>query len=112
MAQQTTVVLIDDIDGVSEADDTVRFTLDGTAYEIDLTAAHVEELRAALAPFIAAARKAGRTTSSRPGRKAATGTAGPSAEEIRVWAKSQKLKVSERGRISAELRDAYTAAHP
>ena len=44
MAKKTTITLIYDIDG-SEAQETVRFALDGTAYEIDLTTAHADELR-------------------------------------------------------------------
>lgn len=109
MAQQTTTILIDDLDGESEADETVAFALDGKSYEIDLTAEHAEELRQALSVYVDNARRSGRTAGSR--QRARTGAAGPSAEDIRAWARSQKLKVSERGRISAEIRDAYDAAH-
>ena len=44
MAQTIQVLLIDDLDG-GEAVGTVRFGLDGTEYEIDLSAAHNDELR-------------------------------------------------------------------
>jgi hypothetical protein len=50
-------VLLDDIDGVSLADETVRFTLDGATYEIDLTAERAAELRACLNAYVGAARR-------------------------------------------------------
>ncbi len=59
MAQKIQTLLVDDIDG-SEAESTVRFGLDGTSYEIDLSAAHATELRGALARFVTAGRKAPR----------------------------------------------------
>jgi len=39
MAQKITVVLEDDLDG-GPAEETVRFTLDGSAHEIDLSKKH------------------------------------------------------------------------
>jgi hypothetical protein len=104
MAKRTVVELIDDLDGESEAAETVNFALDGSDYEIDLTDAHAKQLRAALGPFLTAGRKSasvGRTP--RRGRTKTSASAaparGPSPEDIRAWAKSQKLQVSERGRI-------------
>ena len=58
MAQKVQVQLIDDLDG-SDADGTVRFGLDGTEYQIDLSAGHARELRGALARYVGAARRAG-----------------------------------------------------
>jgi hypothetical protein len=99
MAQRMEVQFIDDIDG-GPADTTISFTVDGTSYEIDLSAAHAEEFRAAIRPFIAAARKVGATT-----RRAAKGvrSAGPSPSAVREWAKAEGIKVSDRGRVPAEL---------
>ncbi|WP_350226485.1 histone-like nucleoid-structuring protein Lsr2 [Microbacterium suwonense] len=105
--------LVDDIDGtlleVGEGE-TVHFSLNGAAYEIDLTNSHAEELKAALAPFIEAGRRAsaGNVRAAAPRRRAARNS---EVGEIREWAKAQGLKVSERGRISAEVMDAYRAAH-
>src|SRR5260370_10484041 len=56
VAQKIQTLFIDDIDG-SEAQGTVRFALDGAEYEIDLNAKHAEELRKALARYVAAARR-------------------------------------------------------
>ena len=59
MAQKIQTLFIDDIDG-GEAAGTVRFGLDGTDYEIDLSTAHADELRNVLGQYVAHARKAGR----------------------------------------------------
>ena len=71
MAQKIQTLLIDDIDG-SAAEDTVRFGLDGTEYEIDLNAKHPRELRNALARYPDAGRRVIASTRrpARSGRKA------------------------------------------
>ena len=61
MAQKIQTLFIDDIDG-GEADGTVRFSLDGTEYEIDLNARHTEELHKVLANYVAHGRKIRGTT--------------------------------------------------
>lgn len=113
MARRIVHQLVDDIDGtLLEVGDgeTVHFSLNGTAYEIDLTNAHAEELRAALEPYIQAGRRAsaggGRPTA--PRRRAARNS---DVGEIREWAKKNGFKVSERGRIPADIMDAYRAAN-
>ena len=58
MAQKIQTLVIDDLDG-SQAEGTVRFGLDGTEYEIDLTAGHAQALRDAQARYVRAARLAG-----------------------------------------------------
>jgi hypothetical protein len=103
MAQKVHIVLVDDLDG-SDASQTVSFGLDGTSYEIDLNAA---ALRDALSGYVGHARKV--SSSSR--RRKGTATSGPGASEIRDWAKANGMKVSDRGRVSAEVRQAYDAAH-
>ena len=113
MARRIVHQLVDDIDGslleIGEGE-TVHFSLNGTAYEIDLTVAHAEELRDVLAPYIKAGRRAaaGGARTAAPRRRAARNS---DTGEIREWAKVQGMKVSERGRISAEVLEAYNAAH-
>lgn len=113
MARRIVHQLVDDIDGtlleVGEGE-TVHFALNGTAYEIDLTVAHAEELRAALAPYISAGRRASAAgaRAASPRRRAPRNS---ETSEIREWAKSQGLKVSERGRVAADIVEAYRAAH-
>ncbi|WP_435770402.1 histone-like nucleoid-structuring protein Lsr2 [Nocardioides sp. SYSU DS0651] len=114
MAQKVHIVLVDDIDG-SEATETVMFGLDGTSYEIDLNDKHASELRDALAPYLGHARKAGRGSGGgRRGRGSSgsgSANAGTSAKEIREWARSNGYKVPERGRIPAEVREAFESAN-
>jgi len=106
MAQRVNVVLVDDLDG-ADADETVKFGLDGVSYEIDLTSAHAGELREALALYVGHARRlGGRRKSPRRG-----GGDGASAADIRDWARANGWDVSERGRVSSEVREAYDAAH-
>lgn len=108
MAQRVQTLFLDDLDG-SEAESTVRFALDGSEYEIDLNAAHTEDLRKVLAPYVRAARRG--PASRRPARTARRGSAaGVSNSEVRDWAKSQGIEVKDRGRIPAELVVKFKAA--
>jgi hypothetical protein len=99
MAQRMEVQFIDDIDG-SPADSTVSFAIDGTAYEIDLNAVHAAEFRSALQPYIAVARRVSATV-RRAGR--ASRSAQPSTSAVRQWARAEGIKISDRGRVPAEL---------
>lgn len=110
MAQKVQVLLLDDIDG-SVAAETVIFALDGISYELDLTAAHAAELRAALASWVGHARKTGARSRTTAPRAARSGAARGDAQAIRDWANAHGHSVSERGRISAAVRAAYDAAH-
>lgn len=108
MAQKVNIILVDDLDGGS-ADENVRFGLDGVSYEIDLSSANAAELRSALERFVAAARKtsAGRATRT----KAATGARGNDSAQIRQWARDNGYTVNSRGRIQAEIQEAYQKAN-
>ena len=111
MAQKVQVVLVDDLDG-GPADETVTFSLDGVSYEIDLTHDNAAALRDALAPYVGHGRRVGaatRRSSARAPRSRNDGPGNPA--EIREWAKSQGIEVNERGRISADLKAKYDAAH-
>jgi Lsr2 len=103
MAQKVTVELVviergasAPITAAGAADETVRFGVDGSDYEIDLSKKNTAALRRKLAPFIEHARKAGRGTRRRPGR---TASSRERSGDIRAWAKDQGIAVSERGRI-------------
>jgi Lsr2 len=106
-ASKVVTLLTDDLDG-SEAEETISFSLEGFSYEIDLSKAHAEDLRDALDPYVKAGRRTGRD-GRRRGRGSATD--GDQTKAIRDWAKSQKMEVSDRGRVSAEIREAYSKAH-
>ena len=104
------VVLIDDIDG-GPADETVTFALDGVTYETDLSAQHAAELREALAGYIAAARRTGGRAVARRAARRGGQRAESKAGEVREWARAQGFQVSERGRVSREVQEAYDRAH-
>ena len=112
MAQRVNVVLVDDIDG-NDASETVSFALDGVDYEIDLSDQHASDLREALALYVGHGRRTGGRR--RSGRKSsaspATSAEGASAADIRAWARENGYEVPDRGRVSAEVREAYAAAN-
>ncbi len=109
MAQKIQTLFVDDLDG-GEAEGTVRFGLDGTSYEIDLSAAHADELRSVLAPYARAGRKitgAARRPGRIQGRAAANGF---STNEVRDWAKSNGVEIKDRGRVPADVVAKFRAA--
>ncbi len=106
MAQKVTVALEDDLDG-GPADETVRFGLGGTEYEIDLSTKNAAAFRRKIAPFIEHDRRAGRGQRRRPVR---TVSSRERSGSIRAWAKSQGIAVSDRGRIPAGVAEQYQAA--
>ena len=106
MAQKITVVLEDDLDG-GPASETVLFSLDGVAYEIDLNDGNAAGLRDAMAPYVGAGRRTGgRTASGRHQRGRGRGRNSRTAE-IRAWARDNGHKVNERGRVPADIVAAY-----
>jgi hypothetical protein len=108
MAQKVQVLLVDDLDG-STADETVTFGIDGVSYEIDLSSGNAGKLRNELAQYVEHARKA---SSAAARRRRPRGTAGrEQSARIREWAKAHGKKISERGRIPAEILAEYEAAH-
>jgi uncharacterized membrane protein YgcG len=118
MAQRVNVVLVDDIDG-TDAVETVSFAIDGVDYEIDLSEKHAAELRDAVSLYVGHARRTGGRRKGRgrssgagaSGGTAGSGGSGASAADIRAWARENGWEVPERGRVSAEVREAYAAAN-
>jgi len=111
VAKQTTVTLVDDLDG-NEADEQVEFAVDGKVYEIDLSAANSARLREALAPFISAARRtSGRRRSGGTATVSRPSTDREQNQAIREWAQQQGMKISERGRIPSNVLEAYHRGH-
>ena len=108
MAQKVNIVLVDDLDG-TEATETVTFGLDGSSYEIDLNDANAAALREALSGYVGHARKS--SGGSRRRKSAGSSSSSSNTKDVREWAKSQGMEVSERGRISADIQQAYDAAH-
>lgn len=115
MAQKVQVILTDDIDG-GDATETVEFALDSVGYVIDLSESNTKALRDALAPFIAAGRREGkvrptvRNTAPRS-NGAAPARARGDLSVVRAWARENGFDVSDRGRVSGEVKAAYEAAN-
>ncbi|WP_337060948.1 histone-like nucleoid-structuring protein Lsr2 [Kineococcus sp. G2] len=116
MAQRTTVVLTDDVDG-GEASETVRFGVEGDHYEIDLNAENAEKLRRALSLYVEHGRRVGgRRSSSGTSGSSSTGSGAARAADavdgtaVRAWARENGIEVSDRGRIRSEVVEQYRRA--
>ena len=110
MAQHVNVVLIDDVDG-SPAQKTVTFALDGVGYEIDPSSGNAARLREGLSQWLQGAR---RVSGSRGrGNRSLTkqSTVDASNSTVREWARANGHAVSDRGRVKAELVQAFNAAN-
>jgi hypothetical protein len=111
VARKVQVHLLDDIDG-AQADETLKFALDGTNYEIDLSTKHADKLRRSLEKYVQSARRVGRghmatATRGRPGAPARSDRVQNQA--IRDWAKRKGIELSERGRIPRTIVEQYEA---
>ena len=113
MAQKHIVQLIDDLDE-GAADETVSFSVDGSAYEIDLSTVNAAKLRDSLAPYVANARRSGRgsarVASASTSPKRARGDR-EQTHAVREWARSNGHKIGDKGRIPARILDAYNAGN-
>ena len=109
MAQIKEVRLVDDLSG-DAADETIEFGLDGRNYEIDLSDDNAKKLRDVLADYVAAARRAAAPARRRGASNSAARRPSVDREQnqaIREWARKRGMKVSDRGRIPAEVLEAY-----
>lgn len=109
MAQRTVVVMTDDLTG-GEATQTVHFSLDSSDYVIDLNDKNAAGLRADFDKYVEVARLYKPATSGSRGRGKAK-AAEPDTAAVREWARDNGFEVSDRGRVSSKIRDAYLAAN-
>lgn len=111
MARKFIQKVTDDLDGspIPEGEDSeMFFGLDNANYAIDLSQKNADALRESLAPYIAVARHAGRTT-DRPGAKRRRSTKAE-MDDIRRWARDNGYEVSDRGRVPQTVTRAYKEA--
>jgi hypothetical protein len=95
------VLLVDDIDGKTRAEETVKFTYRGKTYEIDLNGENLAEFDGCMQRFVTNAR----------GYGAGQNNDSQDKQGIRNWARQQGIKVGSRGRIPATvLREYYKAS--
>ncbi len=107
MAKSVQVQMVDDLDG-GIASDEITFALDGVSYEIDLGADNAAELRNAFAPYLAHGRRIGGRSSVAKSRRSTAGSNGDMAA-VRVWARENGFEVGVRGKVPANIVDAYNA---
>lgn len=109
MAQHFQTRYTDDLDGtdLGETANTLSFAFDGKDYTIDLSDENAETFRQAIAPYIEAGR---RVTGTRTKTTRTRSTSG-NTKAVREWARANGYDVSDRGRIPADIMDAYTAAN-
>jgi hypothetical protein len=112
VAQKVQVLLTDDLDG-SVAQETIRFRLDGTDYEIDLSKKNAKSLRDTLAKYISVARReaaAGRAGRSNRRSRGSSASREVDPKAVREWAAQNNVAVSARGRIPQDVLAQYEAA--
>lgn len=114
VAQKHIVRLIDDLTG-ADAAETVRFALDGSLYEIDLSEENAQRLREALRVYIANGRRA---VSDGPGGahpahapRRTTRAEREQTAAIRAWGRANGFRIGDKGRIPTNVIDAYNASH-
>lgn len=107
MARKVIVELVDDYDGKSAAEETVRFAVDGVEYEIDLSVQNAGKLREVFEQWAGPARKVGRIPKGKSSVVARSSTDREQTAAIRDWARRNGYNVSSRGRIQADVVAAY-----
>ena len=110
MAKKTEVLvtMTDDLDG-GKAESSVSFGYQGTNYEIDLSKRNSAAMEKVLATYLAVARKVPSTR--RSAGRSSSRAAKSDLPAIREWAQENGYQVSGRGRIAADVQEAYRAAH-
>lgn len=117
MARRIVHQIVDDLDGTVldvGSGETVLFSLDGVAYEIDVSTENATVLRDSLAPYISASRRVGSPSASSSSSSTARKRRRAGQQDysgIRDWAKENGFTVSERGRVPSAVIEAYEAAH-
>ncbi|QLY30412.1 Lsr2 family protein [Nocardia huaxiensis] len=111
MARKVIVEMVDDYDGKSTAEETVQFAIDGVAYEIDLSKLNAAKMRGEFEQWTQHARKVGRAPRGKASGRARAAVDREQTQAIREWARKNGFEVSSRGRVSAEIMEAYNKAN-
>lgn len=110
MAQKIVTIYTDDLTGEeSQEAQSHTLSLDGITYEIDLGPDSYEQLLEAVGPFVRAGRKVGRPRAVV--KRAPADRLNGDSTKIREWAKESGYTVNGRGRVPANIREAYERAH-
>ena len=112
MATVTRTFLVDDLDGSTEDVQNVQISLDGTDFEIDLSATNAARLRGKLAKYVEHGTRVTPQKTRRSQRVVKPPVSGrDQVQAVRDWARQNGYTVSARGRISKSIQDAFDAAH-
>ncbi|MFK0295453.1 Lsr2 family protein [Streptomyces sp. NPDC090442] len=113
MAQKIVTIYTDDLTGEESSEATTHvLALDGVEYEIDLAPDSYDQLLEAVAPFTKAGRRTRKTGKAGKPRKTSATTGGrEDSAAIRAWAQEAGYEISARGRVPADVREAYDKAH-
>ncbi|QII06718.1 Lsr2 family protein [Rhodococcoides fascians A25f] len=114
MARKVYVQLVDDIDEkpIESGGEHITYSVNGVSYEIDLSDKNAKEFHRKLDYYIEHSTKVGgkRTKKSSASATGAKRDANQT-KAIREWAKANGHNISARGRIPAEVEQAFDAAH-
>lgn len=83
---------------------TIQIGIDGASYEIDLCAAHLKPVDETLTMIVRQGRK---VTARQSPRRQRSSSPRQNSSAVREWANQNGMKVSERGRIPANVLSAY-----
>lgn len=108
MGTKILVEVTDDLDGSTGAE-TLRFSLDGRNYEIDLSERNATEFRQLVDRYATAGRRISRTGGAAVRRQPPPLPPGQ-AKKIREWAGQNGIDLSARGRIPADVVATYEEA--
>ncbi|WP_018119443.1 histone-like nucleoid-structuring protein Lsr2 [Corynebacterium mastitidis] len=115
MARKEITQFFDDLSGTPLTEDEVQaipFSLGKDNYIIDLSPENAEKFREALKPYTEVARKNVAPAPARRSRQWGQGSSRNNrAKEIRQWAMDQGKDIAARGKIPAEVIEAYEQAH-
>ncbi|GGK64122.1 histone-like nucleoid-structuring protein Lsr2 [Ornithinimicrobium pekingense] len=111
MAQKVQTILVSDLTGKELGEDgqTLKFGFLGADYEIDLSQQEADEFAKVMQKYTDAARRVGGRRQP-GGNRGSAPTDREQLRKMREWANKNGYKVSTRGRIPQEIRDAYHAA--
>jgi hypothetical protein len=115
------LMVVDDIDGRTAADERITLGWNGKAYALDLTTAHAEELHKLIDPWIEAATAIDLDSFERSGRKsvkqrpARTHAQRMTAKRLRAWALTQPEyadRINPAGQFPQDAIDGWNKTHP
>lgn len=113
MAKREIITLIDDVTGEEGGDiKEIKYVVNGVMYACDMSETTRKQFDEALEPFVTKSRRSGTVRLGAAHTQVATAPRKPAIDReqnqaIREWAIKQGFKISERGRIPANILEKY-----